>query len=131
MFTDFSSDIELFTPASGPDPAWSPDVTLTSAVLNSGTTYTIFGHKFNGASQAGAYGDDYQAATNYPIFRITSSVNGQVYYCRTHGHNTMAVGYKGPSYTHVDIPSGIPTGQATIEVIANGNPSQKYKIGIH
>ncbi len=77
-----------------------------------------------------AYGDDYQAATNYPLVRITNKSTGHVFYLRTHGHNTMAVGYPGPTYTHVDIPNNIETGASTLEVIANGIASQKYPIAI-
>jgi hypothetical protein len=129
MFTDFSNDVELYN-STGVYSGIAPTALLTSAVLSRGTTITLFGSKFNGASQAGAYGDDYQAATNYPIVRITNVGTGHVFYCRTHDHNTMAVGYPGPTYTKLDIPSGMETGQSSLEVVANGIPSQKYNIGI-
>ena len=32
-----------------------------------------------------------QAATNYPLVRITNIINGHVQYTRTHDHSTMAV----------------------------------------
>ena len=92
---------------------------------------TFFGYKFNGVSQAANYGDNNQQATNYPIVRITNVATGHVFYCRTHDHNTMAVGYQGPAYTTPDIPASVETGQSTLEVIANRVPSQKYKIGIN
>lgn len=47
--------------------------------------------------------------------------------CRTHDHNTMAVGYQGPAYTTLDIPASVETGQSTLEVIANRVPSQKLQ----
>ena len=62
--------------------------------------------------------------------RITNKGTGHVFYCRTHGHNTMAVGYPGPTYTHLDIPSSMETGASFLEVVANGIPSQKYPIAI-
>ena len=130
MFTDFSNDVELYTPTGSTWPNLAPSALLTQAVLKRGTTITLFGNKFNGASQAGAYGDDFQDATNYPLVRITNKGTGHVFYCKTHGHNTMAVGYQGPTYTHVDIPSTVETGASTLEVVTNGIPSQKYPIAI-
>ena len=129
MFTDFSNDVELYN-STGVYSGIAPTVLLTTAVLHHGKTFTLFGNRFNGASQAGAYGDDYQAATNYPIVRITNVGTGHVFYCRTHDHNTMAVGYPGPTYTKLDIPAGIESGQSYLEVVVNGIPSQKYNIGV-
>jgi len=130
MFTDFSNDVELYN-STGVYPGIAPSLLPTTAVLHHGNTYTIFGNRFNGASQAGAYGDDYQAATNYPLVRITNKGTGHVFYARTHDHSTMAVGYAGPTYTKVDIPAGIETGASTVEIVVNGIPSQKYNIGIN
>ena len=70
-------------------------------------------------------------ATNYPIVRITNKSTGHVFYCRTHDHNTMAVGYNGPTYTHLDIPSNMESGASYLEVVVNGIASQKYTIGIN
>src|SRR5208283_5279614 len=128
LLTDFSNDVEIYTSSGSPYPGIAPSALLTSVALHKGSTLTLFGNRFNGASQANAYGDDFQDATNYPLVRITNKSTGQVTYCRTHDHNTMAVGYPGPAYTHVDIPSTTPTGASTLEVVANGIASQKYQI---
>ena len=58
---------------------------------------------------------------------ITNKKTGHVFYCRTHGHSTMAV---GPAYTHVDIPTNMESGASYLEVVANGIASQKYPIAI-
>jgi len=128
LFTDFSNDVELYTSTGSPYPGIAPSALLASVALPRGTTFTLFGNRFNGVSQGGAYGDDFQDATNYPLVRITNKGTGQVTYCRTHDHNTMAVGYPGPAYTHVDVPASTPTGASTLEVVANGIASQKYPI---
>ena len=60
----------------------------------------------------------------------TNKKTGHVFYCRTHGHSTMAVGYPGPAYTHVDIPTNMESGASYLEVVANGIASQKYPIAI-
>src|SRR5271167_1194724 len=130
LFTDFSSDVEIYTSPGTPYPGLAPSALLTQAVLARGSSLTLFGFKFNGASQASAYGDDFQDATNYPIVRITNKSTGHVFYCRTHDHNSMAVGYQGPAYTHLDIPSNVETGASYLEIVANGIASQKYQIAI-
>ena len=130
LFTDYSNDVEIYDPVGSPYPGLAPTALLTQAVLARGASFTLFGTRFNGASQAVAYGDDYQAATNYPIVRITNKSTGHVFYCRTHNPNTMAVGYPGPTYVHLDIPTNMETGASYLEVVANGIASQKYYIAI-
>ena len=113
LYTDGSRDVEIYTAAGTANPAWAPSaiLSLSSPIISRGSTIMLNGRKFNGYSQAVAYGDDAQAATNYPIMRLTNASTGHVFYCRTHDHSTMAVAYAGPAYTHVDIPSNMETGQ--------------------
>ena len=129
LYTDYTNDVEIFTATPGTY-NWQPSALLTSAVLSRGSSFTLYGFKFNGLSQASAYGDDLQNATNYPIVRITNAATNHVFYCRTHNHNTMAVGYPGPTYTTLEIPSNMETGQSYLEVVANGIASTKYSVGI-
>jgi len=131
LYTDGSADVEIYTPAGNPYPGLAPSVLLTSAVISRGSSFLLAGFKFNGASQANSYGDDAQEATNYPIVRITNVATGHVFYCRTHDHSTMSVGYNGPTYTHLDIPSNMETGQSYLEVVVNGIASPRYTIGVH
>ncbi len=65
---------------------------------------------------------------NYPIVRLTNVGTGHVFYAHTHDHNTMAVGYQGPSFTHIDIPSNMETGTANLQVVVNGIASQNYPV---
>jgi len=130
LYTDGSADIEIYTPTGSPWPGLAPSATLTSAVIQRDSSFVLFGTRFNGASQAGMYGDDAQDATNYPIVRITNVATGHVFYCRTHDHSTMAVGYNGPTYTHVDVPSNVETGASYLEVVVNGIASPHYRVGI-
>jgi hypothetical protein len=129
MYTDYTPDVEIFS-ATGSNYNWQPSVLLQASVLTRGSSVFLFGSKFNGVSQSSAYGDDLQNATNYPIVRFTNVATGHVFYGRTHDHSTMAVRFPGPSYTHLEIPTNMETGQTYLEVVANGVPSQKYMIGI-
>jgi hypothetical protein len=129
LFADTTSDVELFTSTGNQYRDWTPSVLLKSAVMAHGSTTVLNGFKFNGATQNNAYGDDFQDATNYPLVRLTNS-SGQAYYLRTHDHSTMAVGYSGPTYTHVDIPRRVPAGAYNLQVVVNGIASQNYAVGI-
>ena len=132
LYTDGSSNVEIYTPAGTANPNWAPSalLSISSPIISRGSTIMLSGRKFNGFSQANAYGDDAQAASNYPIVRLTNVSTGHVFYCRTHDHSTMAVAYQGPAFTHVDIPANMETGQTHLEVIANGIASPKYNIGV-
>lgn len=131
MYTDLSNDVELYTPSGNPYPGLAPSAILTIAVINRGSTFRLTGFRFNGASQDAMYGDDAQNATNYPIVRFTNRSTGHVFYARTHDHSTMAVGYNGPAYTYVDVPSNMETGASYLEVVVNGIASPRYPIGIN
>ncbi len=129
ILTDTTGDVELYHSNENPDPSWAPSASFTSSItVHRGSTFVMNGTLFNGMSQAVAFGDDYQAATNYPLVRITNNATGHVFYCKTHDHSTMAVGYSGAVSTHVDVPSTTETGRSTLEVIANGIASPPYDV---
>jgi hypothetical protein len=123
LFTDFSDDIELYTPKGGYQPEWAPFVLGYPFFVQPGGSYQIYGVRFNGMSQGAAYGDDVQAATNYPLVRITNLQSGHVFYSRTHDHSSMAVASNDIVSTHFDVPAGQEKGLSKLEVVANGIPS--------
>lgn len=132
LFTDFSSDVQIFTSTGSPYSGWDPQVVLPSgtATFTRGTTVVLRGYDFNGASQNSAYGDDFQNATNYPLVRFTNVSTGHVFYGRTHDHSTMAVAYHGPTSTHVDVPESMEPGSADMQVVVNGIASKNYRVVI-
>ena len=107
-----------------PNPAWAPTIASFPDLVNAGGTYGISGTQFNGLSQAVAYGDDAQAATNYPLVRIVNHATKHVQYARTHDHSTMAVATGGTIVsTQFDVPTNLEPGAADLVVVANGIPS--------
>ena len=115
---------EIYTPTGSPNPAWAPTIATAPSVVQPGFGYTLTGTQFNGLSQAVAFGDDYQGATNYPLVRITNVATGHVFYCRTFNHSTMAVATGAAVVsTHFNCPPSIETGHSTLVVVANGIPS--------
>jgi hypothetical protein len=132
LFTDGSKTAEVYTAAGTYQSAWQPTISTVSSVLASASSSNaISGTQFNGLSQGGAYGDDAQMATNYPLVRITNNASGNVVYCKTHNHSTMAVATGSAIVsTEFDIPSTIQLGASELVVVANGIPSAAASVAI-
>jgi hypothetical protein len=130
LLTDFSDDVEIYTPSPGYRPDWAPEIAGGSRVLRLGSTYQISGRRFNGMSQGASYGDDVQAATNYPLVRITMKSTGHVFYCRTHDHSSMAVASDAEVSTFFDLPATMERGEGKLEVVANGIPSVAREVSV-
>ncbi|HEY3779174.1 MAG TPA: hypothetical protein VGL35_14065 [Rhizomicrobium sp.] len=111
--------------------SWRPKISSCPSTVTRGSSYKISGTQFNGLSQAAAFGDEVETATNYPLVRITNKQSGHVFYARTHDHSTMAVatGSKKVS-THFDVPASMETGASKLEVVANGIPSAAVSITV-
>jgi hypothetical protein len=123
LLTDFSDDIELYNPEGSYNPEWAPFVLAYPSVVQPGGSYQIFGFRFNGMSQGAFYGDDVQAATNYPLVRITNLGSGHVFFSRTYNHSSMAVASNDLVSTHFDVPAVQEKGFSKLEVVTNGIPS--------
>jgi hypothetical protein len=131
MYTDYSTDVEFLTSSGTFNAAWQPTVTTVNSTISAGTTVAISGTQFNGLSQANAYGDDFQDATNYPLVRIVNNATGHVFYCKTHGHSTMGIATGSTVVsTNFDVPSTIETGASELFVVANGIPSAAVAITV-
>jgi hypothetical protein len=130
LFTDdISTDIELYNPTitegdRGLQHRIAPEVVFAPDEVAPGGSYKIYGFLFNGVTQGAAYGDDQQAATNFPLVRITNLRTSHVFYSRTHDHSSMAVASRALVSTHFDVPAGQETGPSLLEVVANGIPSE-------
>ena len=74
--------------------------------------------------EASRFGDDAQAATNYPLVRITNLATGHVFYSRTHDHSSMGVASEEVVSTSFDVPATQERGLCKLEVVANGIPSE-------
>lgn len=133
LFTDYSSDVEIFTPAGSYNSAWRPNINSSpSAVEVGGADYTVSGTQFNGLSQGAMYGDDAQMAENFPLVRIANNATGHVFYCRAHGFSTMAVATGSATVSaNVDVPPGIEQGASALEVVANGIASAAVPITVN
>jgi hypothetical protein len=103
------------------EPAWAPTITTAPTIVTRGSTYTVSGTQFNGLSQAAAVGDELNAATNYPLVRITNMASGHVTYARTHDHSTMGVATGSTVVsTQFTVSPDTESGASSLAVVANG-----------
>jgi len=129
LWTDFG-DVWVYQHGGRPNPDWAPRITAVPSAVKRGQSYVVSGFNFNGFSQGAAYGDDTQAATNYPLVRITNRVTGVVTFARTHDHSTMAIAYTHQASTHFDMPKKMETGLSDLQVICNGIASESVTVNV-
>lgn len=135
MFTDFTSLVEVYTPASGVVSGVAPTIRLSSSKLKSGSTNNLLsGRQLNGLTQNNAYGDDYQGDTDFPLVRLTcvsgSCTAGNVYYAFTHDDSTHSIAPHTSGSTKFDLPS-LPTGEYDLVAVANGIASNSIRVTVH
>ena len=111
--------------------SWQPAISTYPSTITRGSTYTISGTQFNGLSQAAAFGDELETATNYPLVRITNNSTHHVFYARTHDHSSMGVATGTESVsTSFDVPALMETGASTLAVVANGITSVTVSVTV-
>ena len=122
---------EVYQPQGTYQAAWQPTISSFPASVKRGQTYKISGTQFNGLSQAASFGDEVETATNYPLVRITNNATGHVFYARTHDHSTMGVATGNTTVsTNFDVPASMEKGAGSLEVVANGIPSQPVSVTV-
>jgi Kelch motif len=122
---------EVYKPVGKYQTAWAPTIMSVPSSVTRGSTFLISGTQFNGLSQAAAFGDEFETATNYPIVRITNKSTKHVFYARTHDHSTMAVATGSATVsTSFDVPAGAETGPSSLQVVANGIPSLAVSVTV-
>ena len=132
LFSDFSQDVEVFTPKGTFKAAWQPKITSVPTTLTHGKTYVVKGTQLSGLSTGAAYGDDFQDSTNYALVRITNNGTKHVFYAKTTNPSSYAVqsGTAAES-THFTVPAGIETGASSLIVVTNGIPSAAKAVTVN
>jgi len=126
------NSVAVYNPIGKYQQSWAPVITAFPKTVTRGSTYKISGQQFNGLSQAAAFGDEFQTATNYPLVRITNKASHHVFYAKTHDHSTMGVATGTATvFTNFDVPAGMETGASTLEVVANGIPSKRVSVTVN
>jgi hypothetical protein len=130
LLTDFGN-VWVYRPKGSPNPTWLPQISSVPTTLSRGKTYQLSGFNLNGFTQGAAYGDDVQAATNYPLVRLTNRITGDVFYARTHDHSTMAIAYTSEASTNFDISAQTEMGLADLQVVVNGIASAPVVVNVN
>jgi hypothetical protein len=126
----YTSTIQIYSPSGSAVAGMEPVVTSVPNCVVPGTNYVVSGNQLNGRSQGANYGDDQQAATNYPLVRIVNNGTGHVFYARTFNHSTMTVAANAAASTNFNVAAGTETGASTLYVVANGIPSAGQAITV-
>jgi len=129
LYTDFGN-VWVYNHGGTPNSAWRPQILAVPTTVKRGQTYQLVGLNLNGFSLGAAYGDDTQAATNYPLVVLTNRETGQVSYARTHDHSTMGIAYTTPAFTNFDVSGKTPTGLSSLQVVANGIASPAITVNV-
>ena len=132
MFTDFSGQVEIYTPAAGVVSGVAPTINSVSGTINSpSTNNALSGTQLNGLTENNGYGDDYQGATNYPLVQLVQvDAPNNVYYATTHNESTHSIAPSTLATTQFDVPAGLPGGNYTLFVIANGIESNPVTVTV-
>ncbi len=127
---DYDTVIQLYTPAPGVVSAAVPTIIPASnSYLGGSKNNTLYGIQLNGLSENNFYGDDYQAATNYPLIRFTDTSN-KVWYGFTHDDSSHSIAPGTISFTKFDLNPAMPPGNYTMQVVTNGIGSNKVTVKI-
>jgi len=128
---DFASQIYLYNPAPGVVSGVAPTIIPASnAYLGGSKNNILYGIQLNGLTENNAYGDDYQAATNYPLIRFTDG-SGKVWYGLTHDDSSHSIAPGTISYTKFDLNPAMPPGTYKMQVVTNGIGSNQVQVHIH
>jgi hypothetical protein len=131
MWTDFTHQVEIYSPSGSANPAWAPTITSVPTTLQPGHDYQLSGTQLNGLDQGSYYGDDFQDATNRPIVKIT---NGNLLYPYvTYAPATWTTDSIAPGASSTitfSVPPSTLPGQSTIQVVANGISSAPVKVNV-
>ena len=130
--TDFTNDVEIYTPFGVAPVSSKPVVSSVPTTLTRGTTYSISALRGTGITH-GVYGDDQQAATNFPLVQLESKATNKIYYARTSYFSTRS---DSPSATvtamfKVPAPGLIPIGTFNLRTIANGIASDPVVVTVN
>jgi hypothetical protein len=117
-------NIQIYTPLAGsPQSSWTPVITSAPSCVSPGGTYLVNGTQLNGLTEGSYYGDDVQAAVNFPIVRVVNNSTGDVFYAKTFNHSTRSIAPSAVVQTDFTVASATELGASTLYVVGAGIPS--------
>lgn len=130
LCTAEQNQMYVYRPDGLANDSWRPTISNAPKDLVAGVEYPLVGTQLNGLSQAVSYGDDYTAATNFPLVRLEAQGAGApaVYYCTTSGFG-FATG-AAPIAIKFTVPGKVPAGNYDLHVVANAIASKPWSVTV-
>ena len=114
-------NIQIYTPLAGsPQAGWAPVITSAPGCVSPGKTYLMSGTQLNGLTEGSYYGDDAQAAVNFPIVRIVNNSSSNVYYAKTFNHSSRSIAPNAVVRTNFTVASGTALGASKLYDVGAG-----------
>jgi hypothetical protein len=127
----YDSIINLYNPAPGVVGGVAPTILSAANLLIKGSVNNVlYGKQLNGLSENNYYGDDYQAATNYPLVQLKDVNTGIVWWAWTHDDSSHTIAPGAVGYTKFDLNPNMPGGVFDMTVITNGIPSNTVRVNV-
>ena len=119
-----SGNFQIYTPLAGnSQPSWIPVIASAPSCVTPGGTYFASGTQLNGLTEGSYYGDDVQAAVNFPVIRIVNISTGHVFYAKTFNHSTRSITPGATVSTAFTVSNATETGPSTLYDVGAGIPS--------
>jgi hypothetical protein len=127
----FETQIHLYQGKAGIVSGVAPTILASANYLAQGSKNNVlYGKQLNGLTENNAYGDDYMAATNYPLVQFTDVNNGNVYFAWTHDDSNHSIAQGTIGFTKFDLNPSMPVGTYNMVVITNGIKSNAIRVGV-
>ena len=97
-----------------------PVITSAPGCVSPGKTYLMSGTQLNGLTEGSYYGDDVNAAVNFPVVRIVNNSSSNVYYAKTFNHSTRSIAPNAVVHTNFTVASGTALGASKLYDIGAG-----------
>jgi hypothetical protein len=121
LVTSYSRNNQIYTPLAGSPPVqWRPIVNSAPTCVTPGGTYVLSGKQLNGLTEGTYFGDDVQAATNFPIVKIVNKSTGHVFYAKTFDHSTRSIAFHAPVSTKFTVASTTEFGKSILYDVGAG-----------
>jgi FG-GAP-like repeat len=114
-------NVQIYQPLAGsPQAGWAPVITSAPGCVSPGKTYLMSGTQLNGLTEGSYYGDDVQAAVNFPIVRIVNNSTSNVYYAKTFNHSSRSIAPNAAVRTNFTVASGTALGASKLYDVGAG-----------
>jgi hypothetical protein len=130
LWTSDQGDVEIYTPAGSPNPAWLPTVSNVATTLSAGMkNVALTGTQLTGVADGAKYGDDAQMDERYPIIRITNT-SGAVCYATTTAFTPTSATFTMPGGKKKKGGTPCATGASNLQVVVNGLSSAPVAVTV-